>query len=42
MWAESLASRCYRRFVARTMPEKGFKEIHIIDDKKSFVSNPLI
>lgn len=41
MCAERLAFKCHRRFVARTMVERGFQVIHVLDGKTSFSLKPL-
>ena len=41
MCAERLASKCHSRFVARSMAERGFKVIHIVDQRTSSVLNSL-
>jgi len=40
MCAEKLAFKSHRRFVARTMTERGYQLIHIVDEKSSFSLNP--
>jgi len=34
MCAERLLWKCHRRFIARSLQEKGWKVIHIIDEKR--------
>ena len=38
MCAERLPWKCHRRFIARSLQERGWKVIHIIDEKRVWES----